>query len=80
MPAESATAIPRPPARTATAPVLTGAQAVVRSLELHGFADVLADAAATAMTAFNAQRAVIFEPGAKEGAYDAWAPGPQPLE
>ncbi len=40
MPAESATAIPRPPARTATAPVLTGAQAVVRSLELLGVTDV----------------------------------------
>jgi serine phosphatase RsbU (regulator of sigma subunit) len=53
---------------------------VVRSLELHGFADVLADAAATAQTAFGASRAVIFEPGAKEGAWDVWAPGPQPLE
>ncbi|WP_404433471.1 acetolactate synthase large subunit [Microbacterium lacus] len=40
MPAESATALPRPPARTATAPVLTGAQAVVRSLELLGVTDV----------------------------------------
>ena len=40
MPAESATAIPRPPARTASAPVLTGAQAVVRSLELLGVTDV----------------------------------------
>ena len=41
MPAESATAVPRPPARTpAQAPVLTGAQAVVRSLELLGVADV----------------------------------------
>ncbi|WP_438352690.1 acetolactate synthase large subunit [Microbacterium sp. CJ88] len=41
MPAESATAVPRPPARTATsAPVLTGAQAVVRSLELLGVTDV----------------------------------------
>jgi acetolactate synthase-1/2/3 large subunit len=40
MPAESATAIPRPPARTAAAPVLTGAQAVVRSLELLGVTDV----------------------------------------
>lgn len=40
MPAESATAIPRPPARTAPAPVLTGAQAVVRSLELLGVTDV----------------------------------------
>jgi acetolactate synthase-1/2/3 large subunit len=40
MPVESATAVPRPPARTATAPVLTGAQAVVRSLELLGVTDV----------------------------------------
>ncbi|MDE0545629.1 acetolactate synthase large subunit [Microbacterium sp. C7(2022)] len=40
MPAESATAVPRPPARTASAPVLTGAQAVVRSLELLGVTDV----------------------------------------
>ena len=40
MTAESATAIPRPPARTAPAPVLTGAQAVVRSLELLGVTDV----------------------------------------
>ncbi|MBD8024395.1 acetolactate synthase large subunit [Microbacterium gallinarum] len=40
MPAETAAAVPRPPARTATAPVLTGAQAVVRSLELLGVTDV----------------------------------------
>jgi len=40
MSAESATAVPRPPARTAPAPVLTGAQAVVRSLELLGVTDV----------------------------------------
>lgn len=40
MPAETATALPRPPARTASAPVLTGAQAVVRSLELLGVTDV----------------------------------------
>ncbi|QKJ19218.1 acetolactate synthase large subunit [Microbacterium hominis] len=40
MPAETATAVPRPPARTAAAPVLTGAQAVVRSLELLGVTDV----------------------------------------
>ena len=40
MPAETASAVPRPPARTATAPVLTGAQAVVRSLELLGVSDV----------------------------------------
>ena len=40
MPAEAAAAVPRPPARTATAPVLTGAQAVVRSLELLGVTDV----------------------------------------
>ncbi|GAA3210808.1 acetolactate synthase large subunit [Microbacterium terregens] len=40
MSAESATAIPRPPARSASAPVLTGAQAVVRSLELLGVTDV----------------------------------------
>ena len=40
MPAESATAVPRPPARTASAPVLSGAEAVVRSLELLGVTDV----------------------------------------
>jgi len=40
MPAESATAVPRPPVRTASAPVLTGAEAVVRSLELLGVTDV----------------------------------------
>jgi acetolactate synthase-1/2/3 large subunit len=39
MPADSAPAVPRPPARTAS-PVLTGAQAVVRSLELLGVTDV----------------------------------------
>jgi len=33
-------AVPRPPARSASAPVLTGAQAVVRSLELLGVTDV----------------------------------------
>ncbi|MFN3948138.1 acetolactate synthase large subunit [Microbacterium sp.] len=33
-------AVPRPPARTAPAPVLTGAQAVVRSLDLLGVTDV----------------------------------------
>ncbi len=40
MPAETASALPRPPARTAPAPVMTGAQAVVRSLELLGVTDV----------------------------------------
>ncbi|GAA3627384.1 acetolactate synthase large subunit [Microbacterium awajiense] len=40
MPAESLQAVPRPPSRTASAPVLTGAQAVVRSLELLGVTDV----------------------------------------
>ncbi len=40
MPEVSASAVPRPPARTASAPVLTGAQAVVRSLELLGVTDV----------------------------------------
>lgn len=40
MSAEPATAVPRPPARTAAAPVLTGAQAVVRSLDLLGVTDV----------------------------------------
>ncbi len=40
MPADSATAVPRPPARTASTPVLTGAEAVVRSLELLGVTDV----------------------------------------
>ena len=36
----SASAVPRPPARTASAPVLTGAEAVVRSLEMLGVTDV----------------------------------------
>jgi len=36
----STAAIPRPPARTAPAPVMTGAQAVVRSLDLLGVTDV----------------------------------------
>jgi acetolactate synthase I/II/III large subunit len=40
MPAETAPAVPRPPARSAAAPVLTGAQAVVRSLEMLGVTDV----------------------------------------
>jgi acetolactate synthase-1/2/3 large subunit len=40
MPADSPVAVPRPPSRTAAAPVLTGAQAVVRSLELLGVTDV----------------------------------------
>ncbi|WP_194411338.1 acetolactate synthase large subunit [Microbacterium cremeum] len=40
MSAESIAAVPRPPARTAAAPVLTGAEAVVRSLELLGVTDV----------------------------------------
>ncbi|HET6302509.1 acetolactate synthase large subunit [Microbacterium sp.] len=40
MPADSAPAVPRPPARTASAPVLSGAEAVVRSLELLGVTDV----------------------------------------
>ena len=40
MSAETAQAVPRPPARTASAPVLSGAQAVVRSLELLGVTDV----------------------------------------
>ena len=39
MTADSVPAVPRPPARTA-APVLTGAQAVVRSLEMLGVTDV----------------------------------------
>ena len=42
MSADSVTAVPRPPARTASpaAPVLSGAEAVVRSLELLGVTDV----------------------------------------
>ncbi|MEN2740659.1 acetolactate synthase large subunit [Microbacterium sp. X-17] len=40
MSAEPAPAFPRPPARTAAAPVLTGAEAVVRALELLGVTDV----------------------------------------
>ncbi|MFT3799420.1 acetolactate synthase large subunit [Microbacterium sp.] len=37
---DTAPAVPRPPARTASAPTLSGAQAVVRSLELLGVTDV----------------------------------------
>jgi acetolactate synthase-1/2/3 large subunit len=40
MSSDIAAAVPRPPARGASAPVLTGAQAVVRSLELLGVTDV----------------------------------------
>ncbi len=40
MPSDTVAAVPRPPARGASAPVLTGAQAVVRSLELLGVTDV----------------------------------------
>ena len=40
MPAEPTTAVPRPPASTSSTPVLTGAEAVVRSLELLGVEDV----------------------------------------
>ncbi|GAA1691036.1 acetolactate synthase large subunit [Microbacterium sediminicola] len=40
MSSDIATAVPRPPARTASAPVLTGAEAVVRSLDLLGVTDV----------------------------------------
>jgi serine phosphatase RsbU (regulator of sigma subunit) len=50
---------------------------VVRSLELHAFPDVLADATQTGQIAFGAQRGVVFEPGAKEGTFDVWEPGAQ---
>ncbi|MDQ2698155.1 MAG: acetolactate synthase large subunit [Actinomycetota bacterium] len=40
MSADTAPAVPRPPARTASTPVLTGAEAVVRSLDLLGVTDV----------------------------------------
>ncbi|MEZ3161482.1 acetolactate synthase large subunit [Microbacterium sp. BWT-B31] len=40
MPDESTAAIPRPPSRAASAPVISGAEAVVRSLELLGVTDV----------------------------------------
>ncbi len=40
MTADSAPAVPRPPARSSTAPEITGAEAVVRSLELLGITDV----------------------------------------
>ncbi|WP_439592454.1 acetolactate synthase large subunit [Microbacterium sp.] len=40
MTADSLPAVPRPPARASSAPVLTGAQAVVRSLEMLGVTDV----------------------------------------
>ncbi len=40
MSSDIATAVPRPPARTASSPVLTGAEAVVRSLDLLGVTDV----------------------------------------
>ena len=40
MTADSVSAVPRPPSQRATAPVMTGAQAVVRSLEKLGVTDV----------------------------------------
>ncbi|MGS0560569.1 acetolactate synthase large subunit [Microbacterium aurugineum] len=40
MTADSAPAVPRPPARPTSAPEITGAEAVVRSLELLGVTDV----------------------------------------
>ena len=40
MTADSAPAVPRPPARSSSAPEITGAEAVVRSLELLGITDV----------------------------------------
>ena len=40
MTADTVSAVPRPPARSASAHELTGAQAVVRSLELLGVTDV----------------------------------------
>ncbi|WP_341998766.1 acetolactate synthase large subunit [Microbacterium sp. LWH7-1.2] len=40
MSADTAAAVPRPPARTASTPVLSGAEAVVRSLDLLGVTDV----------------------------------------
>lgn len=40
MSSDIATAVPRPPARSASAPVMTGAEAVVRSLDLLGVSDV----------------------------------------
>jgi acetolactate synthase-1/2/3 large subunit len=40
MSADTIPAVPRPPARVSAAPVITGAQAVVRSLELLGVTDV----------------------------------------
>ena len=40
MSSDTAAAIPRPPARGASAPLMTGAEAVVRSLELLGVTDV----------------------------------------
>lgn len=40
MSSDTAAAVPRPPARGTSAPVLTGAEAVVRSLELLGVTDV----------------------------------------
>ncbi|MBT2485649.1 MULTISPECIES: acetolactate synthase large subunit [unclassified Microbacterium] len=40
MTAENASAVPRPPARQAAAPEITGAEAVVRALELLGIKDV----------------------------------------
>ncbi|MFF3028226.1 acetolactate synthase large subunit [Microbacterium sp. NPDC057944] len=40
MTTDSVSAVPRPPAQNSSAPVLTGAQALVRSLELIGVTDV----------------------------------------
>ncbi|WP_347346363.1 thiamine pyrophosphate-binding protein, partial [Microbacterium sp.] len=40
MSSDTLAAVPRPPARSSSAPVMTGAEAVVRSLELLGVTDV----------------------------------------
>lgn len=48
---------------------------VERSLEIGSVGEVLADAAATAQAAFGATRVVVFEPGAKEGSWEAQAGG-----
>lgn len=53
------------------------AEFVERSLDLSSFADVVADAALAVSQAFHCSRVVSFEPGAREGAWDAIEQGPQ---
>lgn len=53
---------------------------VERSLALGSFAEVVGEAAATAQAAFRATRVVRFEPGAREGVWDALSATGEPLD